>query len=356
MRKSKQYRAILSLCAYLFAFDAVALGIPTFDIIEDVPMVFKDLKTDIDTLKDLKKQIDEMKKTLNAIGSEIGSIAGFLQGFVQDLNDMVDTFNNVISVGENLTNTIGQATSSVSNAIQNTVNNQQGITGDYVNQTQQTIGIGNHPSGNSKDRPGSRSVLIEEEEEEEIDISEQEKEIFLLQKETADEQKQLAIELNDILDNQLTMLNEAVAKNTASLLKLQTSIETAEEITKQDKEKIKEEISEILEKYKDVGNWAANIIEQAKENYNKEYNAKIKDGINNYTKIVIEYIKGDSSQDAVIIAGEKLKNDVNAINVTPDSSVLKEVNATVASLQKDTENLIKKITEIVDAIQKETKS
>ena len=161
------------------------------------------------------------------------------------------------------------------------------------------------------------------------------------------EQKQLAVELNDILETQLTMLNKASAENIAAFEELDKILQNLPQLSPSDKNRLHSRIEEISQKQRENTDWAVRIVESAKENYNREYNKVIKDGINNYTKIVIAYTKGDDSKENVIAAGNKLKEETAAINVTPASSVLTELQNAVVEVNKDVENLVSEIDNIL---------
>ncbi len=340
MKMSKNGIAVLCLGALLFANAAYAQW-PVFDFTEIVP-IGKDVKTGVDTVSDLKEQMAEMDKTLNAIGKEVNTVAVFSQDIsAEKEGGAQEAADNAVSNSSASSSASGQAVNNASNATANTVNNQNNIVKDYVSQTQQVAGISNNAIKAPKNN--LFSGYEEEEEEEEIPAGDETEEINQLRNETLAEQKQLAIELNDILETQLSELNKIVAGNIAAFEELDNTLQKTSDLSQADKERLHLRINEIAEKQREASDWAMRIVESAKENYNREYNNVIKDGINNYTKVVIAYMKGDASQKDVIDSGNKLKEATAAINVTPDSSVLAELKKTSEGINKEVENLAKDI-------------
>lgn len=349
MEKSKHYNAVLCFAVLLFANTAYAQW-PVFDFQEIIP-IGKDVKTGVDTLKDLKTQLTEINNTLNAIGKEVGTIAGFAESISAiGIGDTQSATDNAKDTSTNNSNTIGQVTDNVSDTTENTLNTQKDMVDDYVNQTQQVVGIQNSKQNTQQINKNliSRDVLQfeEEEEEEEISVNDTE-ELEMLQQETLAEQKQLSIELNDVLETQLTILNRSIATNVTAFEELDKTLQSLPQLNETDKDKLHNRILQILQKQRDVSDWAIRIVESAKENYNREYNNVIKDGINNYGKVVVAYMKGDASRENVINSGNRLKQAVSAINVKPDSMVLTELKRAAADINKDVESLTVEINNIL---------
>ena len=327
MKKSKQSSAVLCL-GVLLSVNAAYAQWPVFDFQEIVP-ISKDVKTGVDTIKDLKEQIGEMNKTLNAIGKEAKTVASFSQNIsANGSGNAKSAAEEVQTASSNSAAITSQTAETVSDTTTSTINTQKNIVNDYVDQASQIAGIGN----NSQNMLNKNE---EEEEEEEISIAGNIEELSRIQNEVQAEQKQLAVELNDILETQLTMLNKASAENIAAFEELDKILQNLPQLSPSDKNRLHSRIEEISQKQRENTDWAVRIVESAKENYNREYNKVIKDGINNYTKIVIAYTKGDDSKENVIAAGNKLKEETAAINVTPASSVLTELQNAVVEVNKD---------------------
>lgn len=343
MKKSKHCSVALCLGVLLSAGTADAF-FPVFDFQEIVP-VSKDVKTGADTITDLKKQISEMNQTLNAIGKETNTIANFSQNIsAMDSKSAGSAADNAGSTSSNSANAADKATSTAANSIKDTVDTQKNMVDDYVNQTQQAVGIKNDAVKMRQPAPVSISYLVEEEEEEEeVTVSNVVEEISQLQEETLNEQKQMAVELNDVLEAQLTALHTSIAENIAAFNELDETLQNMSQIKQEDRNRLHTRILEILQKQRETGDWAARIVESAKENYNREYNNVIKDGINNYTKKVVAYMNGDANKESVIEAGNQLKKDVEAINVTPDAGVLSELKKTSESVNKEVESMVLEI-------------
>ncbi len=348
MKKSKQSSAVLCL-GVLLSVNAAYAQWPVFDFQEIVP-ISKDVKTGVDTIKDLKEQIGEMNKTLNAIGKEAKTVASFSQNIsANGSGNAKSAAEEVQTASSNSAAITSQTAETVSDTTTSTINTQKNIVNDYVDQASQIAGIGNNSQNMLNKNVSNKEIFSyeEEEEEEEISIAGNIEELSRIQNEVQAEQKQLAVELNDILETQLTMLNKASAENMAAFEELDKILQNLPQLSPSDKNRLHSRIEEISQKQRENTDWAVRIVESAKENYNREYNKVIKDGINNYTKIVIAYTKGDDSKENVIAAGNKLKEETAAINVTPASSVLTELQNAVVEINKDVENLVSEIDNIL---------
>ena len=348
MKKSKQSSAVLCL-GVLLSVNAAYAQWPVFDFQEIVP-ISKDVKTGVDTIKDLKEQIGEMNKTLNAIGKEAKTVASFSQNIsANGSGNAKSAAEEVQTASSNSAAITSQTAETVSDTTTSTINTQKNIVNDYVDQASQIAGIGNNSQNMLNKNVSNKEIFSyeEEEEEEEISIAGNIEELSRIQNEVQAEQKQLAVELNDILETQLTMLNKASAENIAAFEELDKILQNLPQLSPSDKNRLHSRIEEISQKQRENTDWAVRIVESAQENYNREYNKVIKDGINNYTKIVIAYTKGDDSKENVIAAGNKLKEETAAINVTPASSVLTELQNAVVEVNKDVENLVSEIDNIL---------
>lgn len=394
MRKCK--RSFVALCCgiFLIAGNAHAQW-PVFDFTETVPMG-KDIKEGYSNLKNLKKQLLKGSETLSAIGKGTKSIALFNKSArATNKEDVSSSSASTQKSSENTKNTTKETTDTTAKITGETTSAQQELTNDYVKQVEQVLNIEtktltispidtktakkvedsyieqdkqiqdfksnfiNYETLNKKvqviDSPliADDSIIIEEEEEEEeIDSDAMQEEIIALQKLTLDEQKKLADTLNDVLETQLTTLHNSTKKNLADLNNLNSSIQNMEKISAKDKQEFRQKISEISQKQRTVSDRGIQIIESARDNYNKEYNRTIKDGINNYTKVVLAYTKGVADKNAVIAAGKKLRSDVQKINVTPDKGVLKELHQAAADVHVEIENLGKEVNNLLQKIEK----
>lgn len=359
MKKYKHSYKVVLFCGMLLFAETVYAQWPVFDFTEITPII-KYVKSGIDTVKDLKNQLNMKVGTLNAIGKEVNSFAKFAKGIKKSFNSGKKSADNVLNSTKTGEGTTKKTTTDTSNAASSTVDTQQEMVDDYVNQTQDIIGEHQDLKTPEKSSPfimsentiGKNIVFEEEEEEEEVDAGAIEGEIKALQSATLAEHKQLAVELNDILDTQLTLLNKSAADNMNALTALDTAIQQQNKISQDNKRKLQEKILQISERQMKTSDWAIRIVESVKENYNKEYNHAIKDGINNYTKVVVAYIRGDASRESMINAGEKLKKAVKLINVTPDAGVLDELYKETADVRSDVEKLVAEINEILDDTQK----
>lgn len=348
MKEYKYHLAVL-FCSMVLCVQTSYAQWPVFDFTEIVPII-KDVKSGIDTVGDLKKQLNIKNLTLDALGKELNSFATFGKGIKKgNTSGKIAIGNSFQSIKSNMTTSQGIITD-VSTVTGANTNIQKETVNGYVDQTQKILGITAAPQS-SKTSSGImiKSIMFEEEEEEEeLDSSVIEEEIENLQNTVISEHKQLATELNDVLETQLTILNKLAMDNENALEELNILIRERKKLSQENRDKLQEELKQISQKQRKTSDWGISIVEAIKENYNQEYNELIKDGVNNYTKVAIAYIHGDETAENVQKAGEELKRTVNAINVTPDKEVLGELYKTMADIQSEVENLAARVDEILE--------
>lgn len=353
MRKYKHYILVL-FCGMLSSVQTVHAQWLVFDFTEAVP-IFKDVKDGVETIKDLKNQLNVKNLTLGAIGKEMNSFASFGKGLKIGRKSGGSSGENTVETVKSGEDNTRQATSDASTAATSTVNTQKDITNDYIDQTQKMLD-GRKLSLNSELQPFQISentiipdiVFEEEEEEEEWNVSAIEEEINVLQASAMSEQKQLAVELNDVLDAQLAILNKSAQENENALKELSATIWQIDKLSQDNKETLQDKITQIAERQRGASDWAIKIVESVKENYNKEYSNKIKDGMNNYTKVVIAYIRGDATREDVTSLGDALKRNISTINVTPDMGVLDELYKKMADIRSEVENLVSEVNRVLE--------
>lgn len=392
MRKSRHFLAILM--SGLFLFDApMAYCWPVFDFGEN-PQIITDVKNEIKTIKEMRDQLVQVNEIRKRIGDNVNSLMDFTKNFKENLEQAVE--ETVNKVGEGVGDLSGQTDENIqtgSQSTQETTETQADVVDEYVDDVEDIINEDDSPNfdGNngytsspnvytsfpntSYNKPqytsspnvsrpytsssngylpytsSSNSITFsgyeEEEEEEEVKMATTEDIVKELLRKMQDKQEQLAIELNDNLDSLINMQNISAKRSIDNLKDLDTLILRASKINETDKAKLHQQINSLISKQEDVWDSSVRILETVKENYNKEYNENIKDGVNNYTKLVIAHLHGDINKDEIKRAGKKLKEKVHQINVMPNKAVLAELNRASENLYQDTENLKKEINRIL---------
>ena len=189
--------------------------------------------------------------------------------------------------------------------------------------------------GNLKSTPN----IIEEEEEEIIsDLDEDVKTLFSNTKEDLD---QLVIQMNDTFDEAIYKMNEGSKLSQKKLAELLDALRSLseEDIDTKDKDELEKRLRDLIVRSQKVSDWGANIAESAKNRYNREYKAKILDGINNYQKVIEAYANNNATREDVEIEGNILKKSISEINVIPDTGIMISYKKEVREVMKEAENL-----------------
>lgn len=99
MGKFKRLVAVLFCCATLIHSQPAKAFWPVFDFIDTVP-IFSQISTVIDSLKNLKEQLVQLKENLKALGDQISSIAAF----AKEIGDTISEAAAVIAEGTSFIN------------------------------------------------------------------------------------------------------------------------------------------------------------------------------------------------------------------------------------------------------------
>lgn len=358
MRTSKRRLAIIFCCATCLTKPAYAFW-PTFDFGES-PTLVTNVNTTLDSLSEAKKQLEELDKCKKAIGESVKNLAEFSQSLNTLNASIVNVANNSVgAVNENLgTNiTVQEELTGKLNEINNI---QKQMAGDVVNQTNGALstadkyskdvtsnidkahveGQKNQGSGEDEDEEYEEAVLLEEEEEEE-EIAEAsfsqelQEEIIAGFSAAKEENKQLAVELNDFIDTALVTLNESAQENKTALELIKQTLGKTEEISEKRKGELLQKLEKLDKKEQTLTERVISVAENAKSRYNAEYTNKVEDGIKNYEKTVLAYLNQSAEKAEVIAAGERLKKSAASMDFVPDAKVLNEIKKETNLLQKE---------------------
>ena len=180
--------------------------------------------------------------------------------------------------------------------------------------------------------------IEEEEEEEEVSEAEDQLRIDSIKENIAlilSESASLSEQLNDLLDISLNTVHKNFEYNQEKLRQMEYVINKAQNIEEEDKKDLLQKISDIKQKQEETSKRLVGVIEAIKDNYNQEYNDKIVGGYKNYEKIAIAYVKGDATKKELKDAGVNLKKSIASIKVTPDNSVMQNIENSIKTMQKE---------------------
>ncbi len=380
MVKTKILSVVILGCTIMMYKPAKAFW-PVMDFGE-VPEIVSSVNTAIGSLSEAKSQIMEMKKTLDAIGQSINNIAQFGQDLRNTISDIQEVANNAIDgINENLgTNIeipekINDSFDATNNALDNNLNNLIDETESILNKGNEYIdkgssGIDSVQKASQKADEGMQKLNAKnevekakreqaseeiEEEEEEEEVADDE-ELFLQKEEIIDnitafedESKQVIAQMSDVLDTAINTLNQSSKRTNEILDNLEKSIKASEQLEIKDKENIAQKVADLKNKYQNVADKSVILIENAKENYNTEYQNKLIDEIQGYKNIVESYFRGDASKEDVIKKGKELKMTYSQIDINIDKEVLKQQ-------QKATEEIKKELKAIASEVEAKKKN
>lgn len=321
---------------------------PVLDFGEITPIV-SNVTTAIDTVNQAKSQLTELKNSISAIGENIKTIAAFGQDLKKSVKEAADQATGSLKFVE--------ANTGLNIEIPNIVNsNLKDVDGKFTlalnDITSETNSI---LSGNFEKVSQSVSedvnMQIEEEEEEE-EISEEESlkkkqdEIVSKLEEFQKECSQVMVQMNDVLDASINTLNNAADKTKETLENLRKTITLVEEADQASKDKIIKQIEELTKKQEKLSDSAIEVMEQVKENYNKEYQKKLIEGIDNYKKVIIKHFNGDASVEEVKRVGEELKEEIAKINIKVDTETLENIQRETEGIKASMQEIVKEVKEM----------
>ena len=155
--------------------------------------------------------------------------------------------------------------------------------------------------------------------------------------------KNVIAQMNDVLDTAINTLNKSSQKTNNILDKLEKSIVETEQLEPEDKAEITQKVADIRVKYQNMADRAVILVENAKENYNAEYQNKLMDGISNYKKTIESYFRGDVSKDEVLKKGEELKLTFAQIDTSIDQEMLEQQKKISEGIKTDLKAVVAEI-------------
>lgn len=379
MVKSK-ILSLIVLGSAIIACEPAKAFWPVIDFGE-VPGMVSSVSTGMGSLSGTVSQLNEMNDAFKAMGQSIDNIAQFGQDLrstvtnIQDVaNDAVDGVNENLGPDIKIPDDVNKGLNSANDALGDGLDSVINKTQDSINKSNEYIDKGSQNIVKAQDaakkadeemqklnekneaekakreqeKQKQASEPVEEEEEEE-EIPENE-ELYLQQEEIIgnieafeEECKQVIAQMNDVLDTAINTLNKSSQKTNNILDKLEKSIAETEQLEPEDKAEITQKVADIRVKYQNMADRAVILVENAKENYNAEYQNKLMDGISNYKKTIESYFRGDVSKDEVLKKGEELKLTFAQINTSIDQEMLEQQKKISEGIKTDLKAVVAEI-------------
>lgn len=188
-----------------------------------------------------------------------------------------------------------------------------------------------------------------EEEEEEEEINEDKENILSALAIYKAGSEQLTKELNDVITDAIYVLNKSAEISHQRLLDLQSILENKElKVDETQRESAQKKLKELIAEEQRVSDLGADIAENAKNEYNKEYQRKIADGYSNYEKAILAYYNNNATRDEVKEMGSRLKEQVATINTVLDKSTLENYEKELQMVRDKTSELSSDIQKMVE--------
>ena len=318
----------------------------TFDFTE-TPGTFTQITEAMENLAQAKAQMTEMMNSLKAIGDSCMSITQFAPNFdsIADgllaANTTADTLNSSLETQVAVQDKLDKTLNSIDGAQKRTAE-------ALVNQIEKGMKLASVDVSNKIILAENQmsSQYIEEEEEESVDVAELEKNLSDMFENIQKDNNELSIGLNDVFDETINIMNKGSDLNDKVLENLSTKILVLEkEINKEKQEYFLGRLNELKTREQKVSDWGISIAEDAKDRYNRQYQEKIVDGINNYKKTVFAYVEGSISKEDVLGAGAMLKELTASFENYADAKQLDSYKTEVTAVRQEAEKLAQDITD-----------
>ena len=278
---------------------------------------------------------------LNKATEDLGNVAENLDGALDDVDDM-----GVIDTG-GVRDTIKDIDKKQGDAVKGANKAEEGYNKakDKYNDYKAKKKEKKEKEKQEQENGGNEPVEEEEEEEEIPDVVDEavKDELQAGFDAVKEESLKVAEQVNDAFDASIRSLNKTAQDSLKVFDRLEEVIAKTKDISPADKKEFSARLIELKKEQQRVSDRALAVTEAAKDNYNQEYQEKIADGINNYEKVVDGYVLGNISAAEVSAAGEKLKQDIAAIDVMPDKSVLAEISRDEKTLRDNFSRLAEDI-------------
>lgn len=353
MKLNKRHYAIF-ICGVSLLAKPVWAFWPVFDFTEIIP-VNSEVTTTLDSLRQAKSQMKQLNEGLSAIGPSVKTIASYGQDF-STINDDIkkssghsaDTVNNNLNNNKN-------AVDGIASVLNNSQNTHNGLTDQFVNQTESILNNNGHKQSQIQTKNNIKLAFLEnisieeEEEEEEVTSTNTLKDDILSSFDSfKEENDQIHIQTNDVLDLAINNLNSSAEINQKTFEKLKNTLAQTNKLSLKNKNDLQKEIEILAKREQQLSEWGIDIVESAKESYNRQYKEKIEDGLNNYKKIIIAYLNGNAERAEITAAGNTLKMNAASINAAPDVSVIKKYQQETVIVQNEINRLKTEIEKVAE--------
>ncbi len=318
---------------------------PVLDFGEIIPIV-SNVTTSIDSMNQVKDQLTQLKNTLSSIGENIKTIAAFSQDLKKTAEDAVNQATGSMSLVNKNTGLNIEIPHIINKNLED-IDGQFTIALNDITTETNNIISGNIAKVETEILEESNMQIEEEEEEEETSeeegLKKKQDKIIKNLEEFQKDCNQIMVQMNDVLDASINTLNSAANKTKETMESLRKTITLVEDTDQSSKDKIINQIEELIQKQENLSDSAIEVIEEAKENYNKEYQKRLIEGIDNYKKVIIQYFNGDVRVEEVGKVGKSLKEDIAKIDIKVDTKALENIQSQTEDIKAMMQEIVKEI-------------
>lgn len=337
-RKNKRIKiTIMAICFCIMANrPAVAQFIPwPVENIASIASFAQGISGRIDEVMAIKAKIENATQIISSVGDTVSSQLKY----VADLKNEISSINlsKVLKITVNVATMASrnaQSLKKMSDNIKEMRDNAEKLSTALVNDTGSAI-----DDGASEDEVQN---IIEDAEVES----------------GQDRQK-----MNEIFDTTLKEIKQFADENIDSLKELAEDIQNSQELTEDEKKDYINQIDELINRIEAYTNKLEKIIQNAKEQYNSDYENVLLPAFDNYSKAISDYYAGKISKEELEKASNELKEAMTSIQTEIDADVLTqfademdEINDLVSDLKESLLNRLGNNKEYTDDDEVPTKS
>lgn len=292
----------LCCCSFLIALKpAQAFIWPTVDLGEITSFV-NSINTGLQQIQSVKSQVDNAINTVKVVGDQVSSVMKYA-------TDLKNTITNIKDQLQKVVNDIKEGIDSIGDAVKDLEDQLKG------------------ENDKNKETAGSTTDTIEDqieaggtEEEAQSTLDDAEKEISA-QKDA----------INQAFDEAKTNIDTTLENSNKAIEMLVNGVDQNSDLSDEEKNKLKDQASEIQDDIDTLKSKASSIISNTKEDFNQKYSQQIAEAFSAYSQAISDYYSGKIDKEGLKAAGEEFKKAISEANTDIDDNVISDL---VADAQK----------------------
>ena len=313
MKAKKIISVIVVCCTLISVRPAQAFIWPTIDI-SQISSFVTSITNGMTTITNAKSQLENITKTIKAVGDQIATI----KKYVADLKGTIAKIKESI---ESAINAVKDAIEEIKDAVE-----------EVVNTVKDTLGIEEENAENIVTSVNNG-----------VDEGASEDDIQAIIDAAKAESEENKNKVNTLYDETLNNINKTLDDAEKAVDIMVEGINEQEGISNEDKEALKAKADDIKEEIDDLKQEASNLINDLKDQYNKEYAEKIANAYDEYSKAVSDYYSGKIDATALKEAGEAFKESIKSTDIEGAQELLTEFSNKIDNVVNSIEELKEEI-------------